>query len=792
MAKYLIFCLLFISNVCFAQNEAVKGIIAGNLVDLSGSKPLQGANVTLVNISGENTVASQLTAKDGSFHFINILPGYYRLSFSATGYASFNIDSIHIRKERSDFNLTDIKMSVLAAGLTNVVVYAEKPLYENKDGKITFNAGESALSAGSTTTELLKQTPLITVDEDGKVLLKGKEVKILIDDKPVEMDARQLQDMLESMPGSMIEKIEVLTTPPPQFASERGGVINIVTKKGKAGNTARLNMSYGSRGEATVNASYNVRKKKLSINATGGYVYSQYNGSSNSTRQNFYTDSSNFFRTSGASLNNGRRPSGRLNLGYDISKQQQVSATIQFNANNNDGQGSTWYKNYNSADELYKLSNRATGSKANAFNFSTALAYTLKSKRVGEMLRLNGNFSQGAGTSIRNFFQQFLTVDSSLAGSDSSQQQNNHNASQRYTLAINYDKPLKNKKFLFNAGIGANFSNTHNDLFSAYLRKTDSLFVNNELLSNDFVFYEQTSHARLALRYEFKPGFFVTAGLQQEYSVTNFDIKHDSGYYKNHYFSSLPFTTISGKWESGYSGTFSYKRSIQRPGIQQLNPSVDYTDPYNLRFGNPFLQPYYSDNFDLMLGYWTKKFNVNVSTGYNALQQIYYSVRSLQADGKTQTTWQNVSGRREYETSLWGGFTPFKKLKLNVSGRYVYNEYGLESRTLYRYKNAGSVTASLSGNYQWNKLMNMSGNIAYNRLANPQGRVRTIFSVNMGVQQKFLKKKLTVGLAVTDPFSDQQINYFTQAPGYNLESYSKRNTRNFKISAGYTITKKKG
>ncbi len=791
MNKYFIFCLLIISNICFAQNEAVKGIISGNLVDIATSKPMLEANVSLVNIADETTVASQVTAKEGSFYFNNILPGYYRLGFSATGYASFSIDSIHIRKERSDFNLSDIKMSVLAAGLANVVVYAEKPLYENKDGKITFNAGESALSAGSTTTELLKQTPLITVDEDGKVLLKGKEVKILIDDKPVEMDARQLQDMLESMPGSMIEKIEVLTTAPPQFASERGGVINIVTKKGKAGNTARLNVNYGSRGEAAVNGSYNVRKKKLSLNASAGFAYSQNNGSSCSTRQNFYTDSSNFFRTNGSSENNGRRPSGRLNLDYELNKQQQLNATIQYNANINDGAGSAWYRNYNRFDELHKLSNRATVSQLNAANISTSMAYTWKAKRVGKVLRVNGNFNNSAGSSNRDFFQQFLTADSSLAGSDSSQQQNNQTASQRYIIAMNYDRPLKNKKFLLNTGIGANYGRTHNDLLSAYLRKTDSLFVNNELLSNDFIFYERNTHARLALRYEFKQGFFATAGLQQEYCITNFDIKHDSGYYKNRYYSTLPFINVSGKWESGYAATFSYKRSIQRPGIQQLNPSVDYTDPYNLRFGNPFLQPYYSDNFDLMLGYWTKKFNVNFSTGYNALQQIYNSVRTLQAEGKTQTTWQNIGGRREYEASIWGGFSPVKKLKLNVSGRYVYNEFGLESRLLYRYKNAGSVTASLSGNYQWNKLLNISSNVAYNRLANPQGRVRTIFAVNMGVQQKFLKKKLSVGLAVTDPFSDQQLNYFTQAPGYNLLSYSRRNTRNFKISAGYTIAKKK-
>lgn len=33
----------------------------------------------------------------------------------------------------------------------------------------------------------MKQTPLVNVDNDGKILLRGKEVKVLIDDKPVEL-----------------------------------------------------------------------------------------------------------------------------------------------------------------------------------------------------------------------------------------------------------------------------------------------------------------------------------------------------------------------------------------------------------------------------------------------------------------------------------------------------------------------------------------------------------------------------------------------------------------------------
>ena len=128
--------------------------------------------------------------KTGEFSFANLVLRIYRITITAAGHASLNVVNIHLRKERQDLNLTDIRLSLAGQNLAGVIVYAEKPLFANKDGKIIFNAPESALSAGSTTTKLLKQTPLINVDADGKMLVKGKEVKILIDDKPVEICAR--------------------------------------------------------------------------------------------------------------------------------------------------------------------------------------------------------------------------------------------------------------------------------------------------------------------------------------------------------------------------------------------------------------------------------------------------------------------------------------------------------------------------------------------------------------------------------------------------------------------------
>ena len=783
--------LLFLSKIILAQNTGPAiGLVIGSILDAENSKAIQDAGVTIMLLSDTSIQVTQLSNANGEFILDKLGFGFYRLRVTAVGYSALLIDSIHIRAERFDFDLNDIKLKKNAAVLNEVIVFAEKPLIENKDGKIIFNTGESALSSGATTTELLKQTPLVNVDNDGKILLRGKEVKILIDDKPVELDSKQLQDLMESMPGSMIEKIEVMTTPPPQYANERGGVINIVTKKGKVGFNGRVSINYGSRGEAAINGNISYRKNKLALNFSSGFGYNIYNGNSYSNRQNFYTDSSNYFNTIGESSNNNRRPNLRMSLDYDLSKQQSMNFTVMYNSNNSAYENIVTYSNADRNNQVYKLSNRntATGnnSQSPVFNFT----YTIKGKNPKNVFKFISGFNYNAGINERNFYQQYLNPDNTPTGSDSTQQQitNSHNTN--INLRMNYDKSLKNNKTSLHFGATYNGYNNHNVLNTAFMKKPENVLVNNAVLSNDFRFHQTIYGVTASVRYDFIPNFYLNGGMLAEYTQTYFDIKNNSNRYLNNYWSLLPFANLVKKWKNDVSITFSYKRTVQRPRLNELNPSVDYGDPYNTRSGNPYVQPYYADNFDFIFGKWNKKYNFNVSVGYNALQKIYSSIRTLQPDGSTFTTWQNISGRKEYEASAWGGYTLTKKAKANLSFGYNYNVYSLYDRNIRRFRNGGSFYSTLNGSYQFTTLMNANASFTFNRFANPQGSVRSTLSMNIGVQQKFFKKKITVTFNIIDPFRQQQNKNFTYGSNFNLESFSTTNTRNYRLVLSYTFKMK--
>ena len=81
---------------------------------------------------------------------------------------------------------------------------------------------------------------------------------------------------------------------------------------------------------------------------------------------------------------------------------------------------------------------------------------------------------------------------------------------------------------------------------------------------------------------------------------------------------------------------------------------------------------------------------------------------------------------------------------MNFSASYTYNRYSAFDRNTYRYRNGGSFTSNLNGNYAPADVWNFNGSFTFNRFANPQGYVRWNTSMNLGLQRKFFQKRFIV------------------------------------------------
>jgi len=789
MRFVIVFFICFLGFEGFGQTNF--GIIVGNVLD-EKKKALESATVQVFSLKDSLQKKTVLTDKDGAFQISNIPFGYYNLKISFVGFNTLLIDSIYLRPERYDFNMNDITLLPRSADsntMQQVIIYAERPLIQSKDGNITFNAGESALSAGSNASELLTSVPLVTKDPDGKLLVRGKEPKILIDDKPVQLNLQQLQDLLESMPGSSIEKIEVMTNPPPQYANEQGGVINIVTRKGSIGKSGRLSIYAGTRGEKGVNGSFNYRKQGLSINMNAGIVGNVFEGSGYSRRQNIFTDSVNYFNTDNNYQNKNVRPSFRSNINYDFNKFHSLNLVLQYNQNSFLNHNVTEITNLNNSQTVYRLSDRTLDNEGDNYNPNLNLTYTLKTKRQGETLKWINDFNYSVSETNRDFYQQYFHPDHSPSGTDSTQQQITSNKTKSYNGRLNYDLPLSNHKTFLSAGSYYLITNSNISSDASYLRKSDLNWMPLSALINQFNFRQQVTTFRGSVKQMLAENASTTAGVYTEYTQFDFNLYKTGGQASNNYWSILPFMTFNKTWENQTNLTFSYRKTIRRPGSTELNPTVDSADAYTIRTGNTNLKPSLSHNLDLVLGKTKNSFYANIGLGYNVVDDVFAQIRNRVSDTTTQITWENISGRKEYEISTWSGYTLSKHTRVNLSASYSYNTYSAFDREVRKYRNGGSFTSNLNANYVWKELYTATGNFTYNRFANPQGTVKSSLSMNVGLQAKILNKKFTITANIIDPFVQQQNHTFTYGTNFNLENYNTTQTRNFRLTLGYNLSR---
>lgn len=303
------------------------------------------------------------------------------------------------------------------------------------------------------------------------------------------------------------------------------------------------------------------------------------------------------------------------------------------------------------------------------------------------------------------------------------------------------------------------------------------------------MFTQQVGNLRFSARLQLNQKIVASGGINTEATNIHFHFPENGKNVTNQYINWLPFMNLNYTGSRKATLQASYRRTIRRPGINELNPAIDYTDPYNIRYGNPDLLPTLAHTFDLVYGKTQTKYFFNLGIGYNEVQDIFSQIRNLQNDGKTVFTWDNVSNRREYEASSWGGLTLAKKLKLNASATYLFNQYGSFDKTVRRFRDGANITTNFSVHYTPVDVWTFTFTGNFNRFANPQGSVRSNWLMNVGMQRKLFKKQVMLGFHMVDPIFQQQNQVRTFGSNFELESFSRTFTRNFRLVLSYQFNK---
>lgn len=787
------FLLCLLAAAVSAQVRPVDGmfVLEGSVRAPGPSEPPPRMNLLLSDMRDSTLRFRGVSEEDGGFRFSRLPKGCYSLQMSHAGFGSQRIDSILLDDERPLAVLPPIDPASFERGMETIVVHARRPLVEQKDGNIVFNASESPIAQGSNASELLRSVPMVSMDAEGNPTVKGREPRILVDDRPVDMNARQLQDFLESMPGGLIERIEVMVNPPPQYANEPGGVINIVTRKGRTGFGGRVAVHAGTRGEGGVNGSLNHRSKGLNLQLQAGIGFTTLMGEGRSDRENRFPDSTNRLLTEQSFVNRSLRPSFRLNVEQEAGRRGTLGLTVQLNRNTFRNGSSIDYANLNRFGEAHRRSVRDIRNHGDRPSSSFNLSYTLRGARKGEQLRLLASHGRSGSYSLRDFRQSFFDGDMRPTLGDSAQEQHEDDIGRSLQLRATYDRPFAGDRTILSLTATHQLNRSHVvlDGFDKDPASGDLTAV--PRLGNEFRFRQTVEAARLSLKQRLGEGFWLTAGSGLERTGIRFDLVRDSKNAENGYLNWMPFANLSRNWGEGRSLTLVYRRTLRRPGIRELNPAMEYNDPYNVRYGNPYLAPSSSHTFDLAYGRATRKLQFNAGVGYNRVQGIFAMVRSLKEAGVTEATWYNIGDKDEFEGSGWIVWTPDKAVRIDGNITYTYNRFERSVVEANRFRNGGSMQAraglSLNPSPQWS----LSANLSVDRIANPQGAVRSTVATVIGGQYRLLKRRMSVALNLTDPFFQQRHRSVTEGARFRTEGYSLTRTRNVRLTVSYSFNSQK-
>ena len=271
LSTVILICILF---TAFGKGK-FNGIISGMVWD-ENQQPISYANVLLLNPEDSSLIKGTITDSIGLYRFENIKARSYLISVSMIGYKTIFEGPLQLDEKEANFKLPPLALEEESLSLGEIVVKARKPFLELRNDKMIVNVSSSPVSAGSNALELLSKAPGVIVDNNNQISLRGKQgVLVMIDGKRSYLSMEEVVKMLETMPASSIESIEIMLNPSAKYdAAGNAGIINIRLKKnenlGVNGN-ATLGLGQGKYPKANGGLRLNYRQEKF--NLFGNYNY---------------------------------------------------------------------------------------------------------------------------------------------------------------------------------------------------------------------------------------------------------------------------------------------------------------------------------------------------------------------------------------------------------------------------------------------------------------------------------------------------------------------------------------
>ena len=778
------------------DNETFVGVLKGKVRDSVSLKPIEYVQIKLLSAIDSSVVSGIYSNEKGEFELTKLPSRQFIVKLFFLGYSTKFISNISISQKQNKIDLGDINLiSENQVGLEEVKVIGKLDVFKTGIDKKVFNVAEDLSSKGGTANDVLNKIPSVGVDQDGKISLRGDgNVTILIDGRPSSFSGGNGKSLLDAIPASSIERIEIITNPSASYSPDgTSGIINVVLKKNKLRGTNGMISSTGATGNLfNGSASFSFRNSKLNTYVNYTYRYSE--GYRNNYGKLEQVSSNNV-----TSLLDQNRTGGDLNTGHTVrfgtDFYVKSNQTIGFSVTGNDGirnrTGDLKNNLYDGNSNLIKTWNRISSDPTSQQNMDLNLNYKIDFKNDKGTLTTDINQSLGTDN-IKGFYdEKYLNLDGTPSSKmDLNQQLFNLEKNNVSTAQMDYSRTFSKSNSRFEAGVKSIVRNLGVDTRSEMLDTTTNLF-NPDTLANFIYKYNEQVYSAYGILGQQKGKFKYQVGVRLEQAIQTPYLVSSNQKFLNNYFNIYPSGHIKYNKKQNTEWSLSYSRRINRASSSDMNPFTNFSDPFNLRMGNPNLKPEYINSFDLGYSIEKSKLTITSSIYVRQTSDVIQRIKIYNEDNTSAVTFANIDKSQSAGVEIVAVYKPVKWWKnvISVNGSGI--KY-TDNTVNFNYNNSGFTWGFkyISSIDFWKKSMTAQLNVNYIApMITAQGKAQRRGSIDFSTEKSLKEGKWSVGIRVTDIFDKQGFSFRVVQPSIIQTSEYKWLTRRLYFTVSYKFGK---
>ncbi len=692
--------LLMTGSVC------AQGRITGRVQDKNSKENVEYATISVLKASDSSMVNGNVSDSRGHFTVDKLKYGKYIVRISFIGYEDlYSEKPVVISEARPHVDMGRLYLLATAEMMEAVEVTAERTMVEYQLDKRVVNVEGNIVTSGGTASDVLENVPSVAIDNDGSVTLRGSSnVKVLVDGRSYELLNSDLEVLLQQISASSIESVEVITNPSAKYDPEgMSGIINIKLKEkasGALGWNGVANLNFGApmpmlipdnlpqfMPTTTGSVSMNYTTERYSINfaADAGNRNRARSGWSKIERRR---NGMAYERDSivESSVNGGFMYGFKLGGEYYFDNRSSLLASYQYHGGSHNREGISESLDLFNLDQHRNYRQNDTNGHGHN-NHSINLSWIKKFDRPNQELSIDlttaFNQSPGDGTQEQFFYDQAYNYQHyELRKTDNMRKDKSIN------ILANYAHPFSDK-WKLETGYEGNilFSDIDNKYYVTEYDSNQTLTTYLDELSAVHYNYQQHVHGIYAtVGGQVTEQFSVQAGLRGEYSlVKGEDLEHPClSVVDKPDWQLYPTVHASYNISEKQSLQVSYSRRVRRARMWHLNPYLRVDEGDQISFGNPNLNPEFTNAFEISHNLSLEKTNIftsiyyrqtnNMMTRYgfmwgpdSAAHYAPWMEYMPEFEGNWASTWQNLSTGFNYGLEFIIDRQVNKWWKLNLS-----------------------------------------------------------------------------------------------------------------------------